>query len=212
MNRLEHTNEPVAKRLAKILGTLSLTALLMASLAMTTLTTTAYADDYVIDTKGMHAAIQFKISHLGYSWLWGRFNDFSGTFSYNENDTAASKVKVVVKTASVDSNHAERDKHLRSEDFLDVKKFPQATFVSTAFVKGKDGKATLKGKLTLHGVTNDVVLDVSEVGAGKDPWGGYRRGFEGSTRLKLKDYGIKKDLGPASAELELMIALEGVKQ
>ncbi len=70
----------------------------------------------------------------------------------------------------------------------------------------------MKGKLTLHGVTNDVELEVAEVGAGKDPWGGFRRGFEGSTRLKLKDYGIKKDLGPASAELELIIALEGIKQ
>jgi polyisoprenoid-binding protein YceI len=215
MNTLQNTNKTNktnTKRLPKTLGKLSLNALLMTSLATAMFTTTAYADDYVIDNKGMHASIQFKISHLGYSWLWGRFNDFSGTFSYDEKDAGASKVKVVVKTGSVDSNHAERDKHLRSDDFLDVKKFPEATFVSTGFVEGKDGKATLKGKLTLHGVTKDVELDVVKIGAGKDPWGGYRRGFEGSARLKLKDYGIKKDLGPASAELELIIVLEGIKQ
>ena len=208
MNTLQNTKQSSTKPLAKTLQKLSLSALLMASLSVTT----AFADDYVIDAKGMHASIQFKISHLGFSWLWGRFNDFSGTFSYDEKNAGASKVNVTVKTGSVDSNHAERDKHLRSDDFLDVKDFPEAIFVSTGFSEAKDGKATLKGKLTLHGVTKDIELDVNQVGAGKDPWGGYRRGFEASTRLKLKDYGIKKDLGPASAELELIISLEGIKQ
>lgn len=112
----------------------------------------------------------------------------------------------------MDSNHAERDKHLRSDDFLDVSKFPEAKFVSTSFVEGSDGKAKLKGNLTLHGVTKEVELDVTHVGAGKDPWGGFRRGFEAKTRLALKDYGIKKNLGPASAELDLIIAVEGIKQ
>jgi len=171
-----------------------------------------FADDYVIDKKGAHASIQFKISHLGYSWLWGRFNDFEGTFSYDEKNAAGSKIAVTVNTKSVDSNHAERDKHIRSDDFLDVSKFPEAKFESTSYVEGSDGKAKLKGNLTLHGVTKEVVLDIAKVGAGKDPWGGYRRGFEGQTRIALKDFGIKKNLGPASAELDLFIALEGIKQ
>lgn len=171
-----------------------------------------FADDYVIDKKGAHASIQFKISHLGYSWLWGRFNDFEGAFSYDEKNKAASKVAVTVNTKSVDSNHAERDKHLRSDDFLDVSQFPQATFVSTSYVEGNDGKAKLKGNLTLHGVTKEIELDIAMIGGGKDPWGGFRRGFEGQTRIALKDFGIKKDLGPASAELDLIIALEGIKQ
>ncbi len=170
------------------------------------------ADDYAIDTEGAHASIQFKISHLGYSWLWGRFNDFDGTFSYDEKDKAASKIEVTVNTKSVDSNHAERDKHLRSEDFLNVEKFPEAKFVSTSYTEGSEGKAVLKGNLTLHGVTKEVELDVAKVGAGKDPWGGYRRGFEGTVRIALKDYGITKDLGPASAELDLIISFEGIKQ
>ena len=172
----------------------------------------AFADDYAIDKKGAHASIQFKISHLGYSWLWGRFNDFDGTFSYDEKNKGASKIAVTVNTKSVDSNHAERDKHLRSDDFLDVEKFPQAKFVSTSYVEGSDGKATLKGNLTLHGVTKEVNVEVKQIGAGKDPWGGFRRGFEGQTRIALKDFGITKNLGPASAELDLIFAFEGIKK
>jgi polyisoprenoid-binding protein YceI len=171
-----------------------------------------FADDYAIDKKGAHASIQFKISHLGYSWMWGRFNDFDGTFSYDEKNKGVSKIAVTVNTKSVDSNHAERDKHLRSDDFLDVAKFPEAKFVSTTYAEGSDGKATLKGKLTLHGVTKEIEVDVSQVGAGKDPWGGFRRGFEGKTRIALKDFGITKNLGPASAELDLIIEFEGIKQ
>jgi len=187
--------------------------LLSASLATALLATSGlFAAEYAIDKKGQHASIQFKISHLGYSWMIGRFNDFDGTFNYDEKDKAASKVSVTVNTKSVDSNHAERDKHLRSDDFLDVEKFPQAKFESTKYSEGKDGKATLVGNLTLHGVTKEVTVAVSQVGAGKDPWGGFRRGFEGSTRIALKDFGITKNLGPASAELDLIFNFEGVKK
>ena len=80
----------------------------------------AQAADYLIDTKGSHAFIQFKIAHLGYSWLLGRFNTFSGEFSYDENNPSTARIKVDIDTASIDSNHAERDKHLRGEDFLEV--------------------------------------------------------------------------------------------
>jgi polyisoprenoid-binding protein YceI len=187
--------------------------LLSASLAIAILASgSLFAEDYVIDKEGAHASIQFKISHLGYSWLWGRFNDFSGTFSYDEKDKAASKIAVTVNTKSVDSNHAERDKHLRGNDFLAVDKFPEAKFVSTSYVESNDGKASLTGKLTLHGVTKEVVFTTAHIGAGDDPWGGFRRGFEGQTRIALKDFGITKDLGPASAELDLIIALEGIRK
>ncbi|HEY9200129.1 MAG TPA: YceI family protein [Gammaproteobacteria bacterium] len=172
----------------------------------------AHADNYVIDKKGMHASIQFKISHLGYSWLWGRFNDFDGTFSYDPENPSASKVSVTIDPASVDSNHAERDKHLRSDDFLHVEKFPESKFVSTSYTQNDDGSGVLKGDFTLRGVTRPITIDVQFTGAGKDPWGGYRAGFEGKTRIALKDYGITKDLGPASKELDLIIAVEGVRQ
>ncbi|MCB1859186.1 MAG: YceI family protein [Gammaproteobacteria bacterium] len=174
--------------------------------------TAAYADKYVIDTKGAHASIQFKISHLGYSWIYGRFNRFSGEFEYNEEQPAASKVAVEIDTASIDSNHAERDKHLRSDDFLDVSKYPKATFVSTGYEDQGDGKALLKGDFTLHGVTRPIVIEVRHIGAGDDPWGGFRRGFEGTTQVALKDYDIGFNLGPTSTSAEIILTVEGVRQ
>lgn len=95
--------------------------------------TAAHAEDYTIDTKGMHAFIQFRIKHLGYSWLYGRFDKFAGDFSYDDKKPEATKVAVTVDTSSVSTNHAERDKHISSKDFLDVEKFPEAKFVSTKY-------------------------------------------------------------------------------
>lgn len=186
--------------------------LLTTLLTLGVMTTPAYAADYVIDTKGAHAFIQFKIQHLGYSWLLGRFNKFDGHFSYDKNNPSAAKIVVNIDPASVDSNHAERDKHLRGDDFFDVKKFPKAKFVSTSFTEKANGKATVKGNLTLHGVTKAVTIDAEHIGAGKDPWGGYRRGFAGTTTIALKDYNIKMDLGPASRQVELFLSVEGIRK
>lgn len=172
----------------------------------------APAANYVIDTKGAHAFVQFHIKHLGYSWLVGRFNTFSGEFSYDEDNPGAAKVSVVIDTASIDSNHAERDKHLRNEDFLHVDKYPQARFVSTGYQDLGDGQGRLDGDLTLHGVTRPVSIDVTHIGAGPDPWGGYRRGFEGRTSFALADFGIDYDLGPASREVYLWLGIEGIRQ
>jgi len=159
------------------------------------------ADEYVIDNKGMHASIQFKISHLGYSWIWGRFNDFEGHFNYDKYNPETSNIEVIINTKSLDSNHAKRDKHLRGDEFLDVEKYPQSKFVSTSFTMNEDGTGVLKGNFTLHGITKPITINVKYIGEGDDPWDGYRVGFEGSTRIALADYGITKDLGPASAEL-----------
>ncbi|MGH8433491.1 MAG: YceI family protein [Pseudomonas sp.] len=189
----------------KTLAALALgTALLSAGQAM--------AADYVIDKKGQHAFVNFKISHLGYSWLYGTFKDFDGSFSFDEKNPEASKVQVTMNTASVDTNHAERDKHIRSADFLNVSKNPQATFVSTAVKSTGTGTADITGNLTLNGVTQPVVIKAKLIGQGDDPWGGYRAGLEGSTRLKLKDFAIQKDLGPVSQEVELIISFEGVRK
>jgi polyisoprenoid-binding protein YceI len=172
----------------------------------------ATAAEYTIDSAKAHAFVQFRIKHLGYSWILGRFDDFSGSFSYDESNPAASSTQVIIKTASIDTNYAERDKHLRSSDFLDVEKYPEARFVSTSYKESADGTAVLKGELSLHGVTRPVTIDVKPVGHGPDPWGGYRRGFEGSATLKLADFNIKYDLGPASREVELFLSVEGIRK
>lgn len=184
---------------------------LIPALAFSMASMSANAADYVIDTEGAHAFIQFKIKHLGYSWLLGNFREFEGTFSYDENAIEKTKIQVKIDTASLDSNHAERDKHLRGKHFLDVKKYPQATFVSTKVVKKDDKRSVLYGDLTLHGVTKNIAIDVTEIGGGKDPWGGYRQGFEGTTSFALSDFGITRDLGPASRNVEMYLSIEGIR-
>ena len=172
----------------------------------------AMAADYAIDKQGQHAFVNFKISHLGYSWLYGTFKDFDGSFSFDAAKPQDSKVNVTLNTTSVDTNHAERDKHIRSGDFLNVSKHPTATFASTSVKSTGEGTADITGDLTLNGVTKPVVIAAKFIGEGKDPWGGYRAGFEGSTKLKLKDFDIQKDLGPASQDVELIISVEGVRK
>lgn len=174
----------------------------------------ASAEEYTIDTKGAHAFIQFRVKHMGFSWLYGRFNDFSGNFTYSDTNPDASKIAVDINVASVDSNHAERDKHLRSKDFLDTDAFPKAKFVSTSYKKTGDKTAELTGDFTLHGVTKPIVIAVEKIGGGKDPWGGYREGFEGRAILKPADFGFafEKKLGPAAGEIELFLTVEGVRK
>ena len=186
--------------------------ILFLSLCVCLFSPSLYSADYLIDTKDAHAFIQFRISHLGYSYVLGRFNTFSGSFSYDDDDPAAANVEVVVQTDSIDTNHAERDKHLRSDKFLDVERFPEARFVSTSYTEQPDGSVLLQGTLTLHGITRPITIETRQVGTGMDPWGGYRRGFEGHTTLRLKDLGIDYDLGPTAAEVKLDLVVEGIRQ
>lgn len=172
----------------------------------------AQAADYVIDTKGAHAFIQFRVQHLGYSWLYGRFNTFGGEFSYDAANPEASKISVTIDTTSIDSNHAERDKHLRNADFLDVAQYPEAKFVSTGVKMNGDDTAKLMGDFTLHGVTKPISINVTKMGEGNDPWGGYRAGFQGSTTITMADFGMTYDLGPASAQAEIILTVEGVRK
>lgn len=186
------------------------TVLGLASGALFLTAGSALAETYQFDKQGQHAFIEFRIQHLGYSWVYGSFKDFDGNFTYDAKDPAKDKVEVTIKTGSIDTNHAERDKHLRSADFLNASKFPEAKFVSTE-VK-KDGETyKITGDFTLNGVTKPITLDAKLMGEGKDPWGGYRAGFEAQGNIKLKEFNIKSDLGPKSQEAQLLISVEGVQ-
>lgn len=175
------------------------------------LSSSAASETFVIDTDRAHASITFRIKHLGFSWLTGRFDDFNGTFTFDAKRPENSTVKVEIDTKSVNTNHAERDKHLRGKDFLNVSKYPTATFES-AGVKLNGDAATITGKLTLHGVTKEIEIAAAPVGGGEDPWGGYRQGFTGTTQLALKDFGIDYDLGPASQVVDMTLDIEGIRQ
>ncbi len=182
--------------------------LTLASLLLST--GSAVAADYKIDKEGQHAFLQFRIKHLGYSWIYGSFKDFDGTFTYDEQNPASDKVNVTINTNSLDTNHAERDKHLRSPDFLNTGKYPQATFVSTKVEKDGD-ELKITGNFTLNGVTKPLTLEAKLMGQGDDPWGAYRAGFEAEGEFALKDYNINTKLGPASQNVQLIISLEGVR-
>ncbi|MBK8906999.1 MAG: YceI family protein [Rhodospirillales bacterium] len=188
------------------------TALVVAATAWASVPAARAADTYIIDTMKQHAFVEFRIKHLGYSWMYGRFNDFEGQFSLDPEQPANSSVRVEIDTASIDTNNAERDKHLRSKDFLNVEEHPKATFVSTSIEPTGDKTAVIKGDLTLNGVTKPVEIQTEEIGQGKDPWGGYRAGFLGTTTITLADFDIDYDLGPASRTVDLTLSIEGVRQ
>ena len=169
--------------------------------------TTGYADEYRIDES--HSFIQFRAKHLGFSWVVGRFNEFSGSFSYDPDGVVdAQKANVRIDIESLDTNHAERDRHLLSDDFLDAGNHPDASFESTSFTGDSSG-GVLEGNFTLHGVTNPIQITVTAIGEGDDPWGGYRAGFEGRSRISAGDYQIDH---PVVDEVELDLFVEGIRE
>lgn len=188
------------------------TTLLVPGALLVSAPAVAAPETYQLDTQNSHAFIQFKIKHLGFSWLLGRFDTFTGNFTVDQDNPENASTSVEIDVASVNTNHAERDKHLRGEDFFNVAKFPKATFVSTKVEKTGERTAKVHGNLTLKGVTKPVVLDTTYIGSGKDPWGGFRAGFEATTEIVLKDFGIDYDLGPSATSAQVYISVEGIRQ
>jgi len=145
------------------------------------------AEVYSIDPG--HSEVSFTVRHM-VTQVRGRFNDFAGKINMDTKNLAASSVDFHVKTTSIDTAVPDRDKHLRTADFFDVEKYPEITFKSDSIkATGKD-KYAVTGTLTLHGVSKKVTLPVTFLGQAKDPWGGTRAGFETSTTVNRKDYGI----------------------
>ena len=157
-----------------------------------------------------HTSINFSVSHLGTSVLNGRFNTVEGSLNFAPNGD--SNVKVVIDTASVDTNHQKRNDHLKSPDFFNVKQFPEMTFSSNKVEYSSTGEPQkIMGSLSLHGETKPVTLDIKAVGAGKDPWGGYRAGYTASTTIKRSDYGMKFMLGGIGDEISIVLNIEAIK-
>ncbi len=147
----------------------------------------ASAETYTIDAG--HSEVGFKIRHL-VSNVRGRFNNFSGTINMDPKNIQASSVELRIKADSIDTNQADRDKHLRAEDFFFVEKYPEITFKSDSVKPAGKDKYNVTGTLTLRGVSKKVTLPVTFTGEVKDPWGNTKAGFETATTLNRKDYGI----------------------
>lgn len=193
-------------------STVKKSAIVVAMASAAVLSLNAQAAEYVIDTEGAHASVNFKASHLGYSFIIGRFDKFEGTFNYDKENVANNSATVTIDTSSVNSGHAERDKHLRSADFLNTGKFKEAKFVSTEFKQTENDEGLLTGNLTLNGVTKPVVLEVEMIGAGSDPWGGERAGFEAEGEISMKEFGINHKFGDQADKVKLEIIVEGIKK
>ncbi len=171
--------------------------------------TFAAAESYTVDLS--HSFIQFRTKHLGMSWLPGQFNKFEGTMNYDPSKgPEAQSINITIDTTSIDTNWADRDKHLRSADFFNVDEFPTAKFESTGYEGNEEG-GTLSGNLTLLGVTKPITFEIKKIGEGADPWGGYRAGFEGSFDLKRADWGMDYNLGPLAEIVEVSLFIEAIK-
>jgi polyisoprenoid-binding protein YceI len=136
-----------------------------------------------------HSEVHFQVRHL-VTRVRGRFSDLSGTIEFDEGQTEQSSAVFTVQTASIDTNQADRDAHLRSEDFFSVEKFPAITFHSTGIAKIAADTFNVTGTLTIRDVSHAVVLPVSYLGSAKDPWGNQKVGFESELTINRKDYGL----------------------
>ena len=137
-----------------------------------------------------HTRIGFVARHAMVTKVRGAFNEFEGTATLDGANPANSSAQVTISTASIDTRNAQRDGHLRSNDFLAMEEFPQITFVATDVRQAGETTLELTGDLTIRGVTNSVSIPFEFEGAATDPFGNLRVGFEGAVTINRKDYGI----------------------
>lgn len=175
---------------------------------MTNLTGTWVLDD-------SHTDISFVARHAMITKVRGKFDDFDATVTIDEADQSKNTINVVIKTTSVNTGNADRDGHVRGEDFFSVEQFPEMTFVATGFDPNAD---TITGDLALKGNTKQVSLNVDFFGIEEDPFGNVRAGFEASTKINRKEYGVdfQAPLGSGgvlvSEDIKIEIDGSGIKQ
>jgi polyisoprenoid-binding protein YceI len=143
---------------------------------------------YTIDPA--HTRIGFVARHAMVAKVRGAFNEFEGIAVLDGANPANSTTKVTIKAASIDTRNAQRDEHLRGNDFLAMASYPEITFVSTAVRQISGTSLELTGDLTIKGTTNSVTIPFTYEGAATDPFGNLRVGFEGSVTINRKDYGV----------------------
>lgn len=167
------------------------------------------AETYQFDPA--HTSATFKIQHVGISWVQGRFDDLAGACTIDANDPGKSTFEMTIKTTSVDTNVAQRDNHLRSPDFFDVKQFPEMTFKSTS-VKKVDAGLEVTGDFTLHGVTKAITFTLVGGQKAEFPKGTQRIGFVTELKLKRSDYGMAKMIPDVGDEVRIFISFEATQK
>ena len=183
---------------------------------MSTTSTQAGTTTYTIDTS--HSQVGFSVKHMMFSTVRGNFRGFEGTVVVDNDNPANSRVDVTVDASSVSTGDDKRDEHLRSADFFDVANFPTITFKSTGVSFTSVDDFTINGELTLHGVTAPVVIKAEQTGEGTNPWGVDVAGFEGSTKINRKDFGLgwnatlEKGGVLVGEEIKITLEIEVAKQ
>ena len=155
---------------------------------MTTGITLIPTGTWVVDP--VHSRVGFAVKHLGISTVRGEFKEFEGTLEIGE-DLPTSRAYGTVKVASIDTRATDRDGHLRSPDFFDVAQFPEIAFESTKIEPLDEEEFRVTGRLTIHGISNEIVLHAEIGGTERDAWGNERIGLEVTGRLSRSDYGMK---------------------
>ncbi len=165
-----------------------------------------------------HSSIQFNVMHLVISEVTGKFNKFGVSVLSDKPDFSDAKISFTAETNSIDTDNADRDKHLQGDDFFNAEKFPQIKFVGKTFKKGKGNKYTLTGDLTIRDVTKTITFDVTYGGTVVDPWKNTKAGFKISGKISRKEFGLKwntlTEAGGAVVgdEIELIGKLELAKK
>lgn len=164
-----------------------------------------------------HSTVGFAVKHMGIANVRGEFNDFEGTLEIGENLSSA-RAYGTVKVQSVDTKEPQRDDHLRSPDFFDAAQFAEISFESTKIEALDDEEFRITGNLTIHGVTNEIVLHAEAQGTDTDPWGNERVGLEVTGQLSRGDYEMKFNQALGSGNMlvadkvRLALDISAVKQ
>ncbi len=165
---------------------------------------------YEIDPS--HSSILFSIKHFGAGHVYGRFNNPTGKLSFDEKNPEKSSVVIEVKASDIDTANQKRDDHLKSAEFFNIEKFPVISFKSNSVKKQSRQEYQIKGDLTFLGKTRTITVQAQHIGFGKDPWGGYRTGFESKFTIKRSDFGMDFMQGPLGDDVQLIISIEAVKK
>lgn len=170
---------------------------------------------WVIDQS--HSSVGFVARHLMVSKVRGQFGEFAGKIQIAD-PIEQSVVDVEIQAASIESKEAQRDAHLKSDDFLDVENHPTLRFVSTKIERTRGESGSMTGDLTIRGVTRPVTLNVDLLGTAQDPWGGTRAIFSASTKINREDFGLTWNMALeaggvlVSKEVNIELEITAVKQ
>lgn len=165
-----------------------------------------------------HSEISFKVKHLVVTTLTGKLETFEGGLETANEDFSDANISFTADVASINTGNADRDGHLKSDDFFNAEAFPKVTFTSTSFTKTGDGEYKLTGNITLRDVTKPIELTVEYGGTATDPWGNVKAGFEINGKIKRKEFGLKWDAlteaggAVVSDEVKLHLNVQLVKQ